>query len=115
MEGHESHGVWLGGVGAHQARLVQKGRHLGIETAHAHVWVVGAVPQCVQEEIEHLPQLLALPPVVKGAICHADERRQQLFHPIAEIALAADDAAGARNAVAEAVTDLPSHQKETTS
>ncbi len=34
---------------------------------------------------------------------------------LAEIALAADDAAGARNAVAEAAADLPSHQKETTS
>ncbi|MCS3844746.1 phosphoenolpyruvate--protein phosphotransferase [Microbacterium sp. AK031] len=34
---------------------------------------------------------------------------------LAEVALAADDAAGARNAVAEAVTALPSHQKETTS
>lgn len=34
---------------------------------------------------------------------------------LAEVALAADDAASARNAVAEAVTALPSHQKETTS
>ena len=78
MEGHESHGVWLGGMGEYQARLVQKCRHLGIETAQAHVRVVGAVPHSVQEEIEHLPQLLALPPVVKGAISHADERRQQV-------------------------------------
>lgn len=34
---------------------------------------------------------------------------------LAEVALAADDAASARNAVAEAVAALPSHQKETTS
>lgn len=34
---------------------------------------------------------------------------------LAEVALAADDAASARNAVAEAAADLPSHQKETTS
>lgn len=34
---------------------------------------------------------------------------------LAELALAADDAAGARNAVAEAATTLPSHKKETTS
>ncbi len=34
---------------------------------------------------------------------------------LAEVALAADDAASARNAVAEAAAALPSHQKETTS
>ncbi|MDQ0642180.1 phosphoenolpyruvate--protein phosphotransferase [Microbacterium murale] len=34
---------------------------------------------------------------------------------LAEVALAADDAASARNAVAEAAATLPSHQKETTS
>ena len=34
---------------------------------------------------------------------------------LAEVALAADDAASARNAVAEATASLPSHQKETTS
>ncbi|MEW1963251.1 phosphoenolpyruvate--protein phosphotransferase [Microbacterium sp. NPDC077644] len=43
------------------------------------------------------------------------ERTLDEARRLAEIALAADDAAGARNAVAEAVTDLPSHQKETTS
>jgi len=43
------------------------------------------------------------------------ERTLDEARRLAEIALAADDAAGARNAVAEAATDLPSHQKETTS
>ncbi|MCC2030141.1 phosphoenolpyruvate--protein phosphotransferase [Microbacterium sp. YMB-B2] len=43
------------------------------------------------------------------------ERTLDETRRLAEIALAADDAAGARNAVAEAFTDLPSHQKETTS
>ncbi|MEJ1923246.1 phosphoenolpyruvate--protein phosphotransferase [Microbacterium sp. KHB019] len=43
------------------------------------------------------------------------ERTLDEARSLAEIALAADDAAGARNAVAEAVTALPSHQKETTS
>ena len=43
------------------------------------------------------------------------ERTLDEARRLAEIALGADDAAGARNAVAEAVTDLPSHQKETTS
>ncbi|MFA4895572.1 MULTISPECIES: phosphoenolpyruvate--protein phosphotransferase [Microbacterium] len=43
------------------------------------------------------------------------ERTASEAKHLAEVALAADDAASARNAVAEAVTALPSHQKETTS
>lgn len=43
------------------------------------------------------------------------ERTLDEAQRLAEIALAADDATSARNAVAEAATDLPSHQKETTS
>ncbi len=43
------------------------------------------------------------------------ERTLDEARSLAEIALAADDAAGARNAVAEAASALPSHQKETTS
>ncbi|GEK84826.1 phosphoenolpyruvate--protein phosphotransferase [Microbacterium aerolatum] len=43
------------------------------------------------------------------------ERTLDEARSLAEVALAADDAAGARNAVAEAAAALPSHQKETTS
>ena len=43
------------------------------------------------------------------------ERTLDEARRLAEVALAADDAAGARNAVVEAATALPSHQKETTS
>ncbi|WP_460801758.1 phosphoenolpyruvate--protein phosphotransferase [Microbacterium sp. GXF6406] len=43
------------------------------------------------------------------------ERTLDEARRLAEIALAADDAAGARSAVAEAAASLPSHQKETTS
>lgn len=43
------------------------------------------------------------------------ERTLDEARSLAEVALAADDAAGARNAVAEAASALPSHQKETRS
>ena len=43
------------------------------------------------------------------------ERTLDEARSLAEIALAADDAAGARTAVADAAANLPSHQKETTS
>ncbi|MGO2745229.1 phosphoenolpyruvate--protein phosphotransferase [Microbacterium sp.] len=43
------------------------------------------------------------------------ERTLDEARSLAEIALAADDAAGARSAVAEAAASLPSHQKETRS
>jgi len=43
------------------------------------------------------------------------ERTLEEAQRLAEVALAADDAAGARNAAAEAAADLPSHQKEMTS
>ncbi|WP_404438558.1 phosphoenolpyruvate--protein phosphotransferase [Microbacterium aerolatum] len=43
------------------------------------------------------------------------ERTLDEARSLAEVALAADDAASARNAVAEAAAALPSHQKETTS
>src|SRR5690606_696329 len=43
------------------------------------------------------------------------ERTLDEARRLAEVALAADDATSARNAVAEAAADLPSHQKETKS
>ena len=55
------------------------------------------------------------PPALADVRLALSERTLDEARSLAEIALAADDAAGARNAVAAAVTDLPSQQKETTS
>ncbi|WEK60314.1 MAG: phosphoenolpyruvate--protein phosphotransferase [Candidatus Microbacterium colombiense] len=59
---------------------------------------------------------LSMAPAALADVRHAlSERTLDEARRLAEIALAADDAAGARNAVVEAATALPSHQKETTS
>ncbi|MGO2932603.1 phosphoenolpyruvate--protein phosphotransferase [Microbacterium sp.] len=55
------------------------------------------------------------PPALADVRLALSERTLDEARSLAEIALAADDAAGARNAVAAAVADLPSQQKETTS
>jgi phosphoenolpyruvate-protein phosphotransferase (PTS system enzyme I) len=59
---------------------------------------------------------LSMAPAALADVRHAlSERTLDEARNLAELALAADDAAGARLAVAEAVTALPPHQKETTS
>ncbi len=59
---------------------------------------------------------LSMAPAALAAVRHAlSERTLEEARNLAELALAADDAAGARLAVVEASTALPPHQKETTS
>ncbi|WP_300266610.1 phosphoenolpyruvate--protein phosphotransferase [Microbacterium sp.] len=59
---------------------------------------------------------LSMAPAALADVRHAlSERSLDEAQRLAEVALAADDAAGARKAVAEATASLPSHQKETTS
>jgi phosphotransferase system enzyme I (PtsI) len=55
-------------------------------------------------------------PSALADVRHAlSERTLDEARNLAGIALTADDAVGARNAVAEATASLPSHKKETTS
>ncbi|MGN7965507.1 phosphoenolpyruvate--protein phosphotransferase [Microbacterium sp. 22179] len=59
---------------------------------------------------------LSMAPAALADVRHAlSERTLDEARNLAELALAADDAAGARLAVVEASTALPPHQKETTS
>ncbi|HCS62519.1 MAG TPA: phosphoenolpyruvate--protein phosphotransferase, partial [Microbacterium sp.] len=59
---------------------------------------------------------LSMAPAALADVRHAlSERTLDEAKSLAEVALAADDATGARNAVADAAADLPSHQKEMTS
>ncbi|WP_435746083.1 phosphoenolpyruvate--protein phosphotransferase [Microbacterium sp. PMB16] len=59
---------------------------------------------------------LSMAPSALADVRHTISRRTlDEARTLAEIALAADDATSARNAVVEAATALPSHQKETTS
>lgn len=59
---------------------------------------------------------LSMAPSALADVRHTlSERTLDEARNLAEIALAADDAASARSAVAEATASLPSHQKETTS
>jgi phosphotransferase system enzyme I (PtsI) len=59
---------------------------------------------------------LSMAPSALADVRHAlSERTLDEARSLAESALAADDAAGARNAAVEAAAALPSHQKETTS